>query len=107
MTDVDKLLEGARAKAETFGQLYGRKETADERLKIIYAQLYEEAPKGTNPERDAWVRRQTRYIDAVEDKRNAYTDFMTAQTWYKCVWAEVDAWRTEQANNRFLDKAHQ
>ncbi|MHC4989329.1 MAG: hypothetical protein ACYTFX_12705 [Planctomycetota bacterium] len=104
--DIDILLGQAREKAEGYGELYGRKETADEFLKLTYAKIYEDAPEGSVAERDAWVRRQQEYVEAISRKRDAYAKWKTAETYMKLLLAEKDVWQTKQANNRVMDKAH-
>jgi ABC-type enterochelin transport system substrate-binding protein len=104
--DIDELLEEARQKATNYGQMYGEKETADDYLKVTYAQLREDAPKGTAPDMDAWVRRQPEYLEAVERKKNAYTKWKTAETYVKLLFAEKDVWTMKKAIERDLDKAH-
>lgn len=106
MSDIDRKLEAAREKSENYGALYGAKETSDDFLKVTYASLYEEAPQGTVGERDAWVKRQAEYINAVERKRDAYAAWKTAETYMKILLVEAEVWRTEQANNRYMDTAH-
>jgi len=103
---IDKKLEAARNRAASYGQLYGHKETADDFLKTTYAKLYDSAPAGTVPERDAWIRRQEEYKDAIERKRDAYADWKTAETYMKILMVEAEVWRTEQANNRMMDNVH-
>ena len=109
MTDIEKTLEEARGRAKGYGEKLGNKETADDYLKAVYAMLYEDAPATckTVPEKDAWVRNQELYWLAIERKRAAYSEWTAAQTYMKLLLAEVEVWRTKQANNRFLDKAHQ
>ena len=58
-------------------------------------------------ERDSWVKRQPAYQDAIERKRDAYADWKTAETYMKLLLAEVEVWRSKQANNRLMDRAHQ
>ena len=106
MTDIATKLEEARSRSAGFGRMYGVKETADDFLKLTYAILYERAEGATVPERDAWVKRQPEYEEAVERKRDAYADFKTAETYLKLLFAEVEVWRSEQANNRRIDRAH-
>ena len=106
MTDIERKLEAARERAENFGRLYGRKETADDFLKTTYAMLYEDAQGSSVADRDAWVKRQTEYGEAVDRKREAYAEWKTAETYLKLLFAEADVWRTDQANNRRLDGAH-
>lgn len=106
MTDIKAKLNAIRERIDDgkFGRLYGAKETADERLKIVYAQLRVQAPEGTAPDKDAWVRRQQAYELAVMDKANAYADWKTAETYMKVAFVEFDVWRSEEATNRGLDK---
>ena len=106
MTDIDSLLAQARKKSKGYGEKYGRKETADDKLKTTYATLYPGAKGETVGERDAWVKRQQQYIEAVTDKENAYADWKTAETYMKLLFAEAEVWRSVQANNRYMDQAH-
>ena len=107
MADIAEKLEEARKRAENYGYLYGRKETADDYLKLKYAELYEDAQGDSVGARDSWVKRQPEYINAVERKRDAYAAWKAAETYLKLLFAECDMWRTEQANNRRIDKAHE
>jgi hypothetical protein len=95
--DIDELLEQARMKSTNYGQLYGEKETADDYLKTKYAELREDAPAGS----------VTEYQEAIDRKKNAYARWKTAETYMKLLFVQAEVWRTEQANNRFMDKAHQ
>ena len=106
MSDIRDKLDRIRDKVDSgsYGVLFGKKETADERLKIVYAQLRDEAPEGTAPDRDAWVRRRPEYKKAVEDKANAYADWKTAETFMKLSFVEFDIWRSNEATNRGLDR---
>ena len=106
MTDIRETLNKIRERTDkgAYGQLYGAKETADERLKIVYAQLREFAIGTTAPDKDAWVKRHAEYAKAVEAKSNAYADWKTAEIYMKLSFAEFDIWRSEEATNRGLDK---
>jgi hypothetical protein len=104
--DIEALLEKARKNAEGYGEKYGLKETADDYLKTTYAALYEDAPQGSVAERDAWVKRQPEYLEAVERKKNAYSEWKTAETFMKLLLVQAEVWRTRCANDRMMDKAH-
>jgi len=106
MTDIDSLLEQARKKSEDYGNLYGLKETSDDYLKTCYALLYQSARGDTVADRDSWVKSQKEYADAVDRKANAYAAWKTAETYMKLLFAEAEVWRTQQANNRYMDSAH-
>ncbi len=106
MSDIRKTLDKIRERVDSgsYGRCYGAKETSDERLKIIYAQLRDLAPQGSVPDMDAWVKRRPEYKQAVEDKANCYADWKTAETFMKLSFAEFDVWRSEEATNRGLDR---
>lgn len=106
MSDIRKSLDKIRERVDSgsYGRCYGAKETSDERLKIIYAQLRDQAPTGSVADMDAWVKRRPEYKQAVEDKANAYADWKTAETFMKLSFAEFDVWRSEEATNRGLDR---
>ena len=106
MADIDELLEKARKNASGYGEKYGLKETADDYLKLTYAQLYGRVREGSVAERDSWVKSQPAYVEAIERKRNAYADWKTAETFMKLLLAEAEVWRTKQATDRMMDKAH-
>ncbi len=106
MTDIRQSLDKIRERVDSgsYGRMYGAKETADDRLKIIKAQLRDQAPEGTAPDREAWVHRRAEFKQAVEEKCNAYADWKTAETFMKLSFAEFDVWRSEEATNRGLDR---
>lgn len=106
MTDIESKLERARERSEGYGELYGAKETADDYLKTTYAMLYASAKGETVGERDAWVKRQKEYLAAVERKKDAYAAWKAAETYMKLLFAEAEVWRTQQANDRMMDRAH-
>lgn len=108
MSEIHDKLNKIRERVDDggYGRMYGAKETADDRLKIIYAQQRALAPKTltTVPAVDAWVKARPEYIEAVEAKANAYADWKTAETYMKLSFAEFDVWRSEEATNRGLDR---
>ncbi len=106
MTDIRKKIDAIRERIDNgaYGRLYGAKETADERLKIVKAQLRDQAPEGTAPDREAWVHRRAEFKKAVEDKCNAYADWKSAEVYMKVAFVEFDVWRSEEATNRGLDR---
>ena len=105
MSDIEEKLEAARGRAKNYGQLYGAKETSDDKLKGTFAILYPDS-RGTVAERETWVRRQESYKQAVTDKQNAYADWKEAEIYMKILMLEAEVWRTRQANNRYMDMAH-
>lgn len=111
MTPLEKIaekLEVARDRAGSYGRKYGNFAMADDKLKIVYAELEDEVPKDkkTIPEKDAWIKRQQRYKDAVEEKRDAAADWKSSQVWMQLLIEECGALRSQEATNRWLDKSH-
>ena len=102
---IESKLESARDRIGNYGVLYGRKETADDKLKGTYALLYPSS-NGTVAERDSWVRSQDAYKEAVTDKENAYAEYKAAEIYMKLVFVEAEVWRTQCANERYTDTAH-
>ena len=106
MTDIVKKLEAARDKAKGYGKLYGAWDTAKEKLELVYALLDDDSVGETVKEKDSWVKRQPKWEVAVEAKENAAADWKEAEVWMKLLMLEAEVWRTEQANNRYMDQAH-
>ena len=106
MSDIREKLDKVRKRVDNgdYGKMYGAKETSDERLKIVKAQLRDTAPQGSVAERDAWVMRRPEFAVAVDEKCNAYADWKTAETYMKLSFVEFDVWRSEEATNRGLDR---
>lgn len=105
-SSIRKTLDKIRERVDEggYGRKYGAKETADDRLKIVYAQLRDGSPSGSVADIDAWVKRQPKYKEAVTHKENRYADWKTAETFMKLSFAEFDVWRSEEATNRGLDR---
>jgi len=107
MSDIEAKLEEARSRAHNYGQLYGAWDSSKDTLSLVYAKLEVNAKGETVGERDAWVKRQLTYIDAVMNKKNAAADWKEAEVWMKLLMLEAECWRTTQANNRYIDRAHE
>ena len=112
MTDQEKTieekLEQARNRAGAYGRAYGKYSTADDRLKIILAELEEDAPEELTSvaAKASWAKRQPRYKDAVEEKLDDCAAWKTAEVYMKLLFQSAEVWRTECANERGLDRAH-
>ena len=109
MIDIDKELEIALNKRSDYGNLKGRQATADDYLKGVYALLYSEVPDDlkTVPERDAWIRKQSRYKDAVLEKDNRYAEWEAARLKMQILFAAVEKYRTDAATERNMMRAAQ
>jgi len=107
--DLDKYLEDALNRRADYGNLRGKQATADDYLKGVYALLYPDAPEDmkTVPERDAWIKRQTRYKDAVLEKENRHADWEAARLKMQILFAAVEKYRTDAATERNMMRASQ
>jgi len=107
--DLDKQLEDALNRRADYGNLRGKQATADDYLKGVYALLYPDAPEDlkTVPERDAWIRRQTRYKDAVLEKENRYGDWEAGKLKMQIIFAAVEKYRTDEVTERNMMRASQ
>lgn len=109
MKDIDELLAEVRSRAENYGAICGRKETAKDYVEGVYASLYEDIPKeydGSVAERDSWIKRQAEYLLAVDRKKDAYAEWKASEIFIKCLFAEVEVWRSREATARQQDKVH-
>ena len=107
MIDIDLELEDALTNRFKYGNAKGLQATADDMLKGVYAMLYADAPDGTVPEKDAWVRRQPRYIDAVELKAKWYGDWEAARLKMTILFSAVEKYRTDKSSERTMMRASQ
>ena len=106
--DIEAKLEQARNRAASYGRAYGKYSTADDRLKIVLAQLEDEAPESftSAAAKTSWGRRQPAYKEAVEQKLDDCAAWKAAEAYMKVLFAEAEVWRTQQANDRYMDSAH-
>ena len=104
--DLDKQLEDALNRRADYGNLRGKQATADDYLKGVYALLYDNS-EGTVAERDAWVKRQIRYTDAVLEKENRYGEWEAARLKIQILFAAVEKYRTDAATERNMMRASQ
>lgn len=106
MDDIDSKLAAARERSKDYGKLYGAWDSSKERLELVYAMLDDNSIGETVKDRDSWVRRQPAWFEAVKEKENAAAAWKEAEVWMKLLMLEAEVWRTRQANNRYMDKAH-
>ena len=110
MTDIDAKLEEARGRAENYGNLRGLKDTADDYLKGVYAQQYQDIsdlmPGATVAAMDAAIRNTEAYHDAIDQKKKRYALWTTAEIYMKILFAEVEKYRTDKATDRTMIAQH-
>ena len=106
MIDIDQQLEDALNHRFKYGDAKGLQATADDYLKGVYAMLYSESD-GTVAERDAFVKNQHEYKDAIEEKAKRYSDWEAARLKMQILFAAVEKYRTDAATERNMIKASQ
>ena len=107
MIDIDQQLEDALNHRFKYGDAKGRQATADDYLKGVFALLYDEAPEGPVAERDAWVKTQHEYKEAVLEKAKRYSDWEAARLKMQILFAAVEKYRTDAATDRNMMRASQ
>ena len=109
MIDIDTELEDALNNRFKYGNAKGLQATADDYLKGVYALLYDEVPDNckTAPERDAWVKNQHEYKEAVLEKAKRYSDWEAARLKMQIIFAAVEKYRTDASTERTMMKASQ
>jgi hypothetical protein len=109
LIDLDQQLESALNNRFKYGDAKGLQATADDMLKGVYALLYDEVPDDyqTAPERDAWVKNQHEYKEAVLEKAKRYSDWEAARLKMQILFACVEKYRTDASTERTMMKASQ
>ena len=107
MIDIDQQLEDALTNRFKYGDAKGLQATADDYLKGIYAMLYSESGDGTVPERDAYVKNQHEYKEAVLEKAKRYSDWEAARLKMQILFAAVEKYRTDASTDRTMMRASQ
>jgi len=103
--ELDREIEQALHAKVRYGHLRGRQAVADDKLKGVYALLHDDAPEGTVSDKDAWIRRQGVYKEAIRDKQKAYAEWETAKIYMSVLLAAIEKYRTDQATERTLMRA--
>lgn len=75
--------------------------------KSKWAMLFSQAPEGTVQFKDSWARKHPEYLEVLEGIKAAVEIEEDLKYRLKIAEYEIEAWRTQQANNRFIDKTHQ
>ena len=107
MIDIDTELEDALTNRFKYGNCKGLQATADDYLKGVYAMLYSDAPKGTVSDKDAWVKDQPDYLEAVDQKAERYANWEAARLKMQIIFAAVEKYRTDKATERNMMRASQ
>ena len=109
MIDIDIELEDALTNRFKYGNCKGLQATADDYLKGVYAMLYSDVPPEfkTVPERDAWVKDQPDYLEAVDQKAERYANWEAARLKMQIIFAAVEKYRTDKATERNMMRASQ
>jgi len=109
MIDLNKQLEDALNNRFKYGNARGLQATADDYLKGVYALLYHDVPDTckTAPERDAWVKDQHEYKEAIEEKAKRYSDWEAARLKMQILFACVEKYRTDKSSERTMMRASQ
>ena len=105
--DVEKALGHMRAEAANLGKAKADRVYLDQFRKSKKAILFSECEDGTVAAKENYAYAHPDYLEVLEGLKVAVETEETLR--WKMVAAEayVEVWRTQQANNRVLDRSHQ
>mgnify|MGYP007062837489 CR=1 FL=1 len=106
-TEVEKALAHMRTEAVNLGKAKADRVYLDQFRKSKKALLFNKAPDGTIADKENYAYSHPEYLEVLDGLRVAVEIEETLR--WKMVAAEayVEVWRTQQANNRMVDRSHQ
>ena len=101
---ADKAIDFIIEKAPEYAKAKANRKYLEEYRKTVKARLYQLAPGNTIPEKESWAYAHKEY-ESVLDGIRAAVEIEEELLWkMKAAEHRLEKWRTEQANNRYLDK---
>ena len=103
--NIEQTLDYMKNHAEPYAKAKATRIYLEQFRKSQKALLELEA-EGTIQEKDAYAYTDPKYLTLLEDLRTAIEVEEREKWMLTAAQAKVDIYRTQQANNRFIDKAH-
>ena len=104
---IAKALDFMRDNASALAKAKGERIYLEQFRKSQKAILYCKAPQGTIPEREAWAYSQDDYLQVLTGLQVAVENEERLKWMMTAAELKVEVWRTQSANNRRIDQAHQ
>lgn len=103
--DIFKCLDYIRDNAPAYAQAKATRLHLEQYRKSLKA-LKMNQSKGAQHIRESFAYADPEYIVLLENYKNAVEEETKLLYLMKCAEDKIEVWRTMQANNRFIDKAH-
>lgn len=101
---IEKALDFIRDNAPALAQAKANRVHLEEFRKTKKAILFREAPEGTIQAREAYAYSHAEYIELIDGLKAAVEEEERLRWLMKAAEFKIDVWRTQQANNRSLDR---
>lgn len=104
---VEKALDFMRDNASALATAKANRVYLEQFRKSKKAILISEAPQGRVQDRESFAYSHPEYIGVLEGLRVAVEKEEELRWMMAAAEAKVEVWRTQQANNRAIDRSHQ
>ena len=104
--NIGKALDYIRDNAEPLAKAKASRIYLEQYRKSQKALLINECTEGTGQAKESYAYASSIYITLLENLKNAVEEEEKLKWMMVAAQAKIDIYRTQQANNRFIDKAH-
>ena len=106
LKSIDETLSFIRDSAPKIAKAKSERIYLENYKKSLFAILYSQAPPGTVADRENYAYSDPKYIDHLEALKIAVFEEEKIRWLLTASELRVEVWRSEQANNRFIDRVH-
>ena len=104
--DIEKCLDWMRDNASTLANAKADMIFQTEKRKTVKADLMQKSLEKTESAKESWAYSHNEYINHLETMRNAIYDYELIRVQMMACELKIEAWRSLEATNRAIDKAH-
>ena len=104
--NIDQTLRYIRDHAEPLAKAKATRIYLEQYRKSQKALLINECTEGTGQSKESYAYANPQYITLLENFRNAVEEEEKLKWMMIAAQAKIDVWRSQNANNRFIDKSH-
>lgn len=97
---AEKASDYIRDNAQTFAQAKANRIYLDEFRRSKEAMLYQQAPTGTIPEKEAYTRSHPEYLQVLDGLKEAVEQEERIRWLMIAAQTKIEIWRTQSANER-------
>ena len=104
--DIEKCLDWMRDNASDLATAKANMTFHTEKRKTIKADLMQKSLEKTESAKESWAYSHMEYITQLENLRVAVYDYELIRVQMIACELKIEAWRSLEATNRIIDKAH-